>query len=342
MADKKKKRKKQPAKPKKLTAYEKAEKQYKDDKDKLDKAKSAMNKSLSSAKLDKKMATVYNPANKKYWLKMYDKQLKDYNAKKTKYNRINSNYQKSKKAYERFPQNTLRNIKSKISDRIAEQRNQKDTINEGLAAIYRTDGKSRTVIFISPGDTESEDTQSTVTSYAVDKGSPRSNYSRTSSKTVQVAGIIAGKTRADAIKKWEQLKSWNSRHIELTYRGSFTYHHLIISDLQQSFTTMEDNLKVSLTFTFVYAAEITISTNKTSKTKKSKSSKTTAGTRNKNYKAITIKYGDTLLALSRKYNKPVSWLMKVNKIKDPNKIYAGNLLYVSRKEAKKKRKVRVN
>lgn len=105
---------------------------------------------------------------------------------------------------------------------------------------------------------------------------------------------------------------------------------------------MEDNLKVSITFTFVYAAEITTATNKNSKTKKSKSSKTTAGTRNKNYKAITIKYGDTLLALSRKYNKPVSWLMKVNNIKNPNKIYKGNILYVDYKTAKKKRKARVN
>lgn len=344
---------------KKPTAYEKAKKQYEKDKKASDKAKKAWNNAkkkqnsyYSKAVQYQQDATVFHKDKKDYYLKKRDEQLnlynkkgKDVKAKKAKYDKANAKTKKSKAKYDKLKK--YKDNKDSISDKIANQK--QGWHNEGTAAIYRTDGHSTNIVFISPGDTESEDTQATVTSYAVDEGSPRSNYARTNSKTVQVGGIITGyngedgsNTRAYANKKWKQLRYWLAHHTELTYKGSFTYHHLILSDAQQSFTTMKDNLKVSLTFTFVYAAEITTSTGKKSKTKKSKSSKTTAGTRNKNYKAITIKYGDTLLGLSRKYGKSVAWLQKVNNIKNPNKIYAGRTLYVSEKEKKKAKKARVS
>lgn len=45
-------------------------------------------------------------------------------------------------------------------------------------------------------------------------------------------------------------------------------------------------------------------------------------------KRITIRWGDTLTALARKYNTTVSNLVKLNNIKNPNLIYAGNTLLV--------------
>ena len=89
------------------------------------------------------------------------------------------------------------------------------------------------------------------------------------------------------------------------------------------------------------AVYIETSTGKSANKKRSKASKTTQGNRNKNYTAITIKPGDTLLGLSRKYGKSVAWLQRVNKIKNPNKIYAGRTLYVSEKQKKIKKKMRV-
>ena len=46
------------------------------------------------------------------------------------------------------------------------------------------------------------------------------------------------------------------------------------------------------------------------------------------YKVITIKWGDTLWALSRKYGTTVSELAKINNIKNPDLIYAGASLKV--------------
>lgn len=328
-------------KKKEPTAFEKAKAQYDKDKENYKKwqkkASSAyknykgyQEKAKKAKKGSKKKSTYTNLATK--WKKTHSSAVnRREKAKRT--------MDKSKAKYDKLQGKIYEDNKSAVADKIANQR--QGWHNEGTAAIYRTDGHSENVVFISPGDGESEDTQATVTSYAVDQGSPRSNYARTNSKTVQVAGIITGETRSDANKKWALLRYWLSRHTELTYKGSFTYHHLILSDAQQSFTTMRDNLKVSLTFTFVYAAEITISTGKNAKTKKSKSSKTTAGTRNKNYTAITIKPGDTLWGLSQKYGKSVAWLQKVNNIKNPNLIYAGRTLYVSEKEKKKSKKMRV-
>ena len=46
------------------------------------------------------------------------------------------------------------------------------------------------------------------------------------------------------------------------------------------------------------------------------------------YKVITIKWGDTLWALSRKYGTTVQELARINKIKNPDLIYAGKTLKV--------------
>lgn len=46
------------------------------------------------------------------------------------------------------------------------------------------------------------------------------------------------------------------------------------------------------------------------------------------YKYITIVWGDTLWALSRKYGTTVSHLAKINNIRNPDLIYAGNKLKV--------------
>lgn len=198
--------------------------------------------------------------------------------------------------------------------------------NEGRAAIYRTDQKDKPIL-IAPTDAESEDTTSNVTSWAVDKGAPRSNYARVSDKQVTVTGIITGKTRAKALQKFYKLRTWNSRHYELTFKGNVYYKHLIITSLHQEFSTYKYNLKVSITFKFVYAANVTTSKNKRHG-KHSKSSKSVAGNRNKKYTKVTTKRGDTLWGFSQKYGKSVSWLQKVNHIKNPNVIPTGKPLRV--------------
>lgn len=233
-----------------------------------------------------------------------------------------------------------------IADKIAQHNAQfsidpSSSNNEGHAAIYPSDG-SQNPIFISPSDNESEDTTSNVTSYPVDEGAPRSDYVRVASKTVSVGGIITGRNRSEASQKYEKLKSWHNHNKTLTYQGDINYKHLVINDLQNTYSDLRDNLKVSIGFTFIYWAQVTTSTGKNAKKKTSKSSKRIAGSRNKKYTAITVKKGQTLLGIAKRYNTSVKWLQKVNHIKNPNKIDAGQHMYVGKKTNKKARgKIRV-
>lgn len=212
-----------------------------------------------------------------------------------------------------------------ISEAIAEH--QAEWSNEGKAAIYPTDGGNgaSSIIYISPSSNENESISDNVTSWAVDQGDPRSNYARVSGKTITVEGLITGDGDM-AYSKWKQLDSWNKSHTELTYQGDIYYDHLLISSLGRTYTGLVDNLSVSITFTYVQHAYIT-STRKKHK-KSSKSSKTKGGNRHKRSAYLTIKPGDTLWAFSRKYGKSVSWLAKVNHIKNPHWIYPGRKIRV--------------
>lgn len=269
--------------------------------------------------------------------KMKKKWDKTLSADKNKLKRINKSFKTAQKRLQRLQ--GYKDNREAVANKISEH--MKNHNNEGNCAIYRTDGHSANVIYISPNTGESETSSVNITSYSVDQGSPRSNYARTSSETSSVSGLVTGQDRAEANSKYKQLEYWRDHHTDLTYEGDFKQSHLLIAELGQNFTDLRDNLQVSITFQHVRAAEITTSKGNNAKTKKSKSSKTTAGSRNKRYTAITIKPGDTLLGLSRKYGRSVAWLQKVNHIKNPNKIYAGRSLYVSNKQKMINKKARV-
>lgn len=269
--------------------------------------------------------------------KLADARYKPYN----RYKKLRKNAEKEQKALHK-----QKGDLDAIAEKIKQHNSQlsidpSSQFNEGHAAIYPSDG-SQNPVFISPSDNESEDTTSNVTSWAVDDGAPRADYIRVASKTVSVGGIIAGRNRTEANEKYAKLDSWHNHHKQLTYRGDINYKHLMINDLQQSFSDLRDNLKVSISFTFVYWAKVTTSTGKNSKKKTSKSSKRVAGNRNKKYTAITVKRGQTLWGLAKRYNTTVKWLQTVNHIKNPNVIDTGQHLFVGTKTNKKARgKIRV-
>ena len=178
-------------------------------------------------------------------------------------------------------------------------KHEKEFTGEGNMAIFPTkNGHKRDIVFFAPVNTESESNASNVTSYAVDKGAPRKDYVRFSSKTVTIDGLIADTDTGTAHDKWVRLRTWHSNSKELTVRGDIYYKHLIISDLHREFTGYQNTMQVSITFTFVRAAKVTTSKSKKHR-KSSKSSKTIAGSRNKKYTAMTVKSGDTLYQLSK-------------------------------------------
>ena len=333
------------AKRKKMTADEKADqkvKYYQSLEDKYQKRwKNSEQKGMDTYKKmqatkDKKEKAKLNTR----WKKITKTVGADNNARK-RYKKLRENAESERDALHK-QQGDLAAIADKIAQHNAQfSIDPSSSSNEGHAAIYPSDG-SQNPIFISPSDNESEDTTSNVTSYPVDDGAPRADYVRVASKTVSVGGIITGRNRAEANEKFAKLQSWHNHHKTLTYQGDINYKHLVINDLQNTYSDLRDNLKVSIGFTFIYWAQVTTSTGKNAKKKTSKSSKRVAGSRNKKYTAITVKKGQTLLGIAKRYNTSVKWLQKVNHIKNPNKIDAGQHMYVGKKTNKKARgKIRV-
>lgn len=314
----------------------------------LSKAKASVKHWQSIVEKDKKRATHSKNKYDEYYLDMthasnnkwhehYKKLANKWHptmkADKTRLSRSKAKLSAAKKKYNRIDKSHAQDRKvAKIESQV--KRHADGWRNEGKCAIYPSDG-SGSPVYISPSDGESEDVTANVTSYPVDEGAPSSDYARISDKTQTVVGIITGHTRAEANQKWARLKGWMNHHKQMTYRGDFVYKHLQFTNLQQSFSNLKDNLKVSISFKFVYPARITKATGKHNKKKRSKASKTMHGNRKKQYKAITVKTGMTLLGISHKYGKSVAWLQKVNKIKNPNKIDAGWTIYVDKKTGHK-------
>jgi LysM repeat protein len=310
---------------KERTSVDKADHAVKVVKKELDKAYKAFTDAEGKAIRSYQTANQYKKGSSTYnkYMRISRNWQKATDANKKKYNRLKKQYKDKKAKLDKLTKQ--KDNMNAINNTIAEHN--AGWHNEGNMALFRTDGVGG-VIFFAPINTESESNSTNVTSYPVDKGAPRSSYARVSSKSISLDGLITGHDRAEANQKWRQLRSWHSNHNELTFKGDIYYKHFIMTELDRSYTNLEDNIQVSMTLTFVRAAEITTSKGKTSKKKSSKSSKTTAGNRHKNYTTITIKSGDTLYQLSKKYGKSVKWLAKVNKIKDVNRIYAGRKLRV--------------
>lgn len=299
-------------------------------------AMQANKKSLNFAEL---AFNAKNAQDKAKYSRLTAKYLDKYNADIKKYKNYKRQISKARTKKRRV-------VKTPNTDQAAMasliQEHEKEFTGEGNMAIFPTkNGQESDVVFFAPVNTESESNSSNVTSYAVDQGAPRKDYARFSSKTVTIDGLIADTDTGTAHDKWVKLRTWHSHHEELTFRGDIYYKHLIISQLDRQFTGYQNTMQVSITFTFVRAAEITTSNKKKKHAKRSKSSKTVAGNRKKKYTAVTIKPGDTLWGLAQRYGTSVSWLQKVNHIKNPNRILAGNPIYVNDRKHKAKSKVRV-
>lgn len=303
------------AKKKKTAACSKAKKAV----DKWKKKAEAAQKRYKNAEAQAKKFAKTNKAKAAKWARAAK-------SAKASWKNYSKKLKQSESKFNKLKKPKAKSNLGKISDKISKHKH-KHT-GEGNAAIYRSDGHSTDIVYIAPTDSEQGGISTTITTWAVDKGEPRYNHARQSSNQVTVGGLITGKTRAEAQAKLKKLKTWNARQYELTYRGNIYYKHLLISDLSYSYSAdYKTNIKATVTFQFVYTTKIT-TTGKSTKKRTSKSSKTVSGRKSKKYTAITIRPGDTLSALGKKYGKSVAWLCKVNKIANPNLIYAGHKLRV--------------
>lgn len=306
----------------KPTAVKKAQSAFNKAKKALTKADKKKSQANSTVKKLSKTPKNESAGAKAKRFKKLEKAKKSQKAAKSSYDRKKSTYKKAKGKFDKLDK------QKKYENKIASKLEAHDSkwSNEGKFAIYPTNVAKygSKIIYILPSDNESESDTTNVTSYPVDKDTPRSSYARMTGRTITIEGILTGKDGDNAHDKYVTLRKWSQNHIELTYRGDIYYTHLVLSSLGRDFTDLKDNLHVTMTFSYVQAAKVETS----SKKKSAKSSKTKAGNRSKKYTAITIKSGDTLWALSKKYGKSVKWIAKVNNIKNPNKIVAGRKLRV--------------
>lgn len=289
--------------------------------------KSADKKKSISDKAVKKLQKVPKNETNKDKTKRLSKLKKAQKLKKAN----DKYYDRKKAAYDKAASKVSKVKKQELKNNIADQlaKHESELHNEGNCAIYPTDvaKNGAKIIYILPADSENESNSANATTFPADKGTPRSSYARMNDRSITVEGIITGKDGDNAHDKYVTLRNWFENHIEVTYRGDIYYTHLIMLGLNRDFTDLKDDLHVSITFKYATAASISTQSGK-SKKKSSKSSKTKSGKRTKKYTALTLKPGDTLWALSKKYGKSVKWLTKVNKIKDPNKISAGKKIRV--------------
>lgn len=299
------------------------------------KAKKALKKAeKKKSKSDKAVRTLKKAPNNESASAKATRLAKLKKAEKRK-SADDKNYQRKKSAYSKASSKLSKLNKQKkqqeYDSQIAQQLEEHDSEwhNEGNCAIYPTNASKNgtKIIYILPSDSENESNSVNVTSWPADKGTPKSSYARMTDRGITVEGIITGQNGDNAHDKYVTLRKWAEDCVELSYRGGIVYYtHLIISGLSKDNPGLKDDLHVSITFKYVTAASIST---KSGKSKKSaKASKSKSGKRTKKYTALTIKPGDTLWALSKKYGKSVKWLAKVNKIKDPNKIYAGKKIRV--------------
>ncbi|WP_353486075.1 phage baseplate protein [Apilactobacillus xinyiensis] len=223
------------------------------------------------------------------------------------------------------------------------------------ASIYETQGTTGKVVFLFTSS-ETEDNQSTVTGYPVDHDEEVSDHSVNGDKTVSIEGTLIGHTPANnlsATQLYNELLNWRYKGTELTYRSDgaksgremahiYNKHFRIQSLTKTQDQALKDQIKVSITFKFVYVAQVATTKSKVNhKGKKVSKGSCTAP------KVIKGKKGMTMHDYAKKYHMTTKKLVSMNK----NRHYtahtnlAGKKLQVtagSFKPTEHKRKVRLH
>ncbi|MCL0312785.1 hypothetical protein M2S00_06660 [Apilactobacillus sp. TMW 2.2459] len=223
------------------------------------------------------------------------------------------------------------------------------------ASIYETKGSNGRVVFLFT-TSETEDNQSTITGYPVDHDEEVADHSVNGDKTVSIEGMLIGHTPANnlsATQLYNELLNWRYKGTELTYRSNgaksgrkmahiYNKHFRIQSLTKTQDQALEDRIKVSITFKFVYVAQVTTTKSKVNhKGKKVAKGSCTAP------KVIKGKKGMTMHDYAKKYHTTTKKLVSMNKSRHytAHTNLAGKKLQVtagSFKPTEHKRKIRLH
>lgn len=195
--------------------------------------------------------------------------------------------------------------KNKIAGKIA---NNKPKFNTGHMMLYRTDGHSSAIVFMSSVP-ESEDNTVQVTPNALPKGEPTATHSQQTEKDISITARIMG-TDAQQRTAFNQLLKWKAEGCEMTYKGRIYYKHCLFTALHREYNKDETALTITFGLQFIDWSELKTSGKSASSGMKSKTNnKPTAK------KYVTTKLGTTYASLADDYNTTIAKLISMNSYK---------------------------
>lgn len=189
-------------------------------------------------------------------------------------------------------------------------------------AIWRADLKTDSVCFLGEvSPTESNDADGPTN--AIDNADPRTNYLRRSSKTLSGTYYLMTTGGTDRLSRWanldkhfDSLQKWQLWGLELCVRGFSKWKHVYMTNISKV-SENKDRTGLQLNITFNYKKTATlVYRKKKSKTNGKGTTTRKSGTSSKSKtaktKGHTLKAGDTLWGLAKKYGTTVSALRKAN------------------------------
>lgn len=166
-----------------------------------------------------------------------------------------------------------------------------------------------------------------------EKGLSISANSEKELDSVSISGLLGGQytdTRTRVLRAEKRIKRWTDNRESLYCRGNVIYPDVTISTFtpqhsNESDTSGENALNISLTFTIANYAESNV-TKKRSKSKHKGKKSTSKGVAKNKRRRIWVKRGDTFYSLARRSHQSVSALESKSKYK-PTQIPANTWLY---------------
>lgn len=148
------------------------------------------------------------------------------------------------------------------------------------------------------------------TTYPVEKGSPITDHIQQKPQTLDIQGVIVGKSY---IQNMQKLRDNMRAGKVLKYVGRFTANNVIILDISDNRKSeMKNGSEISIKLQYIRFATNSFKKKKETKNsgKKQPVSKTPSKTTKKYH---TVKKGDTYWGIGKKYGVSVSQLLKFNK-----------------------------
>lgn len=156
---------------------------------------------------------------------------------------------------------------------------------------------------------ENENISSTVTQYPVEKGSPISDHTQISSKTMQVSGYLFGDSKSSSEAKYNALQKFKNEGKLVEFKGRIYLKNLAITDVSKSYDKIGNGFAINISFTVIREAKVSWS-------KIPNNGKKQPTTPKNPEVYVTVKRGNTYWGWWKQYGTPIQTLRNWNKWPD--------------------------